>query len=147
MTVARMTRADSATLLAHFSERLRDEGVAVSPDQTMRLATLVALDVPRTVDELYWCARVSLLRSTADIGAFDAVFALVFRGMVDVAESRGDPTDPTDFRLPPQHNDPLLGEESLGTAVRSTERFEGPESTDGEESADQYRRSRAGTRD
>ena len=69
---------DSATLLARFSERLRDAGVAVAPDQTMRLATLVALDVPRTVEELYWCARVSLLRSTADIAAFDAVFALVF---------------------------------------------------------------------
>ena len=88
-----MTAIDSATLLAHFSERLRDEGVAVSPDQTMRLATLVGLDVPKTVQELYWCARVSLLRSTADIGAFDAVFALVFRGMVDVAESRGDPNE------------------------------------------------------
>ena len=127
-----MTRADSATLLAHFSERLRDEGVAVSPDQTMRLASLVALDVPRTVDELYWCARVNLLHSTADVAAFDAVFALVFRGMVDVAESRGDPTDPTDLRLPPR-NDRLLSEESLRTAARSTERFEGPESTDGEE--------------
>jgi hypothetical protein len=45
-----MRAADTATLLAHFSERLRVEGVAVSPDQTMRLATLVALDVPRTLE-------------------------------------------------------------------------------------------------
>src|SRR6188508_2783975 len=81
--------ADCATLLAHFSERLRAEGIAVSPDQTMRLATLVALNVPKTVEELYWCARVSLLRSTTDIAAFDAVFVLVFRGMADIAESRG----------------------------------------------------------
>ena len=108
MIVGRMTRADSATLLARFSERLRDAGVAVSPDQTIRLATLVTLGVPRTVEELYWCARVSLLRSTADIAAFDAVFALVFRGMVDVAESRGDSTD---IRLPPQRDYPLVDEE------------------------------------
>jgi uncharacterized protein len=124
-------RADSATLLAQFSERLREEGVAVSPDQTMRFATLVALDVPRTVEELYWCARVSLLRTTADIAAFDSVFALVFRGMVDIAESRGDSTDPNDLRLPPRHNDPVV-DEGLRAAA-SAARFEGSESAPGEE--------------
>jgi uncharacterized protein with von Willebrand factor type A (vWA) domain len=129
MIVDRMTRADSATLLAHFSERLRDEGVAVSPDQTMRLATLVALDVPRNLDELYWCARVSLLRSTADIAAFDAVFALVFRGMVDVAESRGDPTD---LRLPPRRSGPFVNDE-LRAKVPPSRRFEEAESPVGDE--------------
>jgi uncharacterized protein with von Willebrand factor type A (vWA) domain len=123
---------DSATLLARFSERLRDAGVAVAPDQTMRLATLVALDVPRTVGELYWCARVSLLRSTADIAAFDAVFALVFRGMVDFAESRGDPTHLHDLRLPTRHNDPLVNQE-LGPAAPATGRLEAIESTTGDE--------------
>ena len=126
-----MTAADSATLLARFSDRLRHEGVAVSPDQTMRLATLVALDVPRTVQELYWCARVSLLRSTADVAAFDTVFALVFRGMVDIAESRGDSTDPNELRLRPRH-DRVVNEE-LRADARSAARFEGPESTAGEE--------------
>jgi uncharacterized protein with von Willebrand factor type A (vWA) domain len=125
-------RADSATLLARFSDRLREEGVAVSPDQTMRLATLVALDVPRTVQELYWCARVSLLRSTTDVAAFDSVFALVFRGMVDVAESRGDSTDPNDLRLRPRHNDPVVTED-LRADARSAGRFEGPESTASDE--------------
>jgi uncharacterized protein len=127
-----VTPADSATLLARFSDRLRDEGVAVSPDQTMRFATLVALDVPRTVEELYWCARVSLLRSTADIAAFDSVFALVFRGMVDFAESRGDSTDPNDLRLRPRRNDPVVNEE-LRADASSARRFEGAESTAGEE--------------
>ena len=120
-----MTRADSATLLARFSERLRDAGVAVSPDQTIRLATLVTLGVPRTVEELYWCARVSLLRSTADIAAFDAVFALVFRGMVDVAESRGDSTD---IRLPPQRDYPLVDNEPQ-VARLSKGRLEASESS------------------
>jgi uncharacterized protein len=129
MIVRRMIRADSATLLAHFSERLRDEGVAVSPDQTMRLATLVELEVPRTLDELYWCARVSLLRSTADIAKFDAVFALVFRGMVDVAESRGDPTD---VRLPPRRSGPFVNDE-LRAKVPSSRRFEEAESPVGDE--------------
>jgi uncharacterized protein len=128
-----MTAIDSATLLAHFSERLRDEGVAVSPDQTMRLATLVGLDVPKTVQELYWCARVSLLRSTADIGAFDAVFALVFRGMVDVAESRGDPNSPAVLQPPPQRKDPPGSGLSADGSLR--QRVAGADSTSGEDAA------------
>jgi uncharacterized protein with von Willebrand factor type A (vWA) domain len=127
-----VTPVDSATLLARFSDRLRDEGVAVSPDQTMRFATLVALDVPRTVEELYWCARVSLLRSTADIAAFDSVFALVFRGMVDFAESRGDSTDPNDLRLRPRRDDPVVNVE-LRADASSARRFEGAESPAGDE--------------
>jgi uncharacterized protein with von Willebrand factor type A (vWA) domain len=121
--------ADSATLLARFSERLRDAGVAVSPDQMIRLATLVTLGVPSTVEELYWCARVSLLRSTADIAAFDAVFALVFRGMVDVAESRGDSTQ---IPLPPQRDFPFFDEEP-GANVPSKGRFEASESADSDD--------------
>jgi uncharacterized protein len=120
--------ADSATLLARFSERLRDAGVAVSLDQTIRLATLVTLGVPSTVEELYWCARVSLLRSTADIAVFDAVFALVFRGMVDIAESRGDSTN---IRLPPQRDYGLA--EEPGADVSSKGRFEASEATDGDD--------------
>jgi uncharacterized protein with von Willebrand factor type A (vWA) domain len=89
-----MTPPDLATLLTRFSDLLRGHGVSVSPDQTMRLATMVELGIPRTVDELYWCARVSLLRSVADLSTFDRMFALVFRGLVDVAESRGDENAP-----------------------------------------------------
>jgi uncharacterized protein len=121
--------ADTATLLAHFSERLREEGVAVSPDQTMRLATLITLDVPRSIDELYWCARVSLLRTTADIAAFDSVFALVFRGMVDAAESRGDPGA---VRLPAHRNGHSVNED-IKTKVSSAGRSEAPEIAVGEE--------------
>ena len=121
--------ADSATLLAGFSERLREAGVAVSPDQTIRLTTLVTLGVPKTVEELYWCARVSLVRSTADLAAFDAIFALVFRGLVDVAEYRGDSTE---VRLPSQRDYPLVDEEP-GTDLASIGRFEALESSAGDD--------------
>ena len=77
---------------------------------------------------------MNLLRSTADVGAFNAVFALVFRGMVDVATSRGDPPIPTDLRLPPRRKDRLLGEESLRTSctIHGTIRIRGKART-GEE--------------
>lgn len=81
--VVGVTQGDVATLVALLSDRLRSAGVAVSPDQTMRLATLVDLGVTRTLDELYWCARVSLVRTAADVPVFDAVFARVFRGSAD----------------------------------------------------------------
>ena len=121
--------ADTATLLARFSDRLREAGVAVSPDQTIRLATLVTLGVPRTVEELYWCARVSLVRSTADIAAFDAIFALVFRGMVDVAEYRGDSTD---VPLPSHRDYPFVDEKRRGD-LASAGRFEAWESSAGDD--------------
>jgi uncharacterized protein with von Willebrand factor type A (vWA) domain len=143
MTVGRMNRADSATLLARFSERLRDAGVAVSPDQVIRLATLVALGVPRTVEELYWCARVSLLHTTADIAAFDAVFALVFRGMVDIAESRGDSTD---IRLLPQRDYPS-SMRRLGWPCHPQDDWRRRKAPPATTSAAQYQRSQAGRRD
>jgi uncharacterized protein len=91
-------RPDLATLVARFSAELRKAGVAVAPDQTMRLARLIELGAPTDIDELYWCARVSLVRSTTDIPAFDAIFALVFKGMTDIAEFRGQgqPAQPTE---------------------------------------------------
>ena len=51
-----------ADLLALFGELHRHAGVPVSSAQTMRQASL-ELCRPTTVDQLYWCARVSLLRS------------------------------------------------------------------------------------
>jgi uncharacterized protein len=103
-----VTRGDVATLVARFSDRLRAAGVSVSPDETMRLAALLDLGAARTVDELYWCARVSLVRSTSDIPVFDAVFALVFRG--------ADP--PEDLRVW------LSGKAPLSRTTRDADRLE-----------------------
>ncbi len=123
-------RADTATLLARFSDRLHASGVAVSPDQTVRLAQLVELGVPRTVDELYWCARVSLLRSHADVPVFDAIFALVFRGMADDAESRGDSNE-----VPPHVPEVVRDAFEDESAARSGARFEASEG-DGDDDED-----------
>jgi len=129
-----MTRADSATLLALFTARLREAGIPVAPEQTMRLARLIQLDVPRTLDELYWCARVSLLLRTADVPAFDEIFAAVFRGVAGIAElphvirlsppPRGDapPLDASPDRLSGGRFEPLGGadgDEATTTPART----------------------------
>ncbi|GAA1741901.1 VWA domain-containing protein [Isoptericola hypogeus] len=89
--------ADVATLVTRFADRLRAAGVAVSPDQTMRLAALIGLGVARTRDELYWCARVSLVRSGSDVPAFDAVFAQAF-GAGGVVPRPGPAAEPPGVR-------------------------------------------------
>ena len=62
------------------------------------LAAALAIAAPSTTNELYWLARVTVAGDRNELATFDAVFAEVFRGLVDVADSRGAPEQP---RLPP----------------------------------------------
>ena len=75
--------------MALLGRELHRAGVPVSSAETDCLARVLELCRPTTVDQLYWCARVSLLRSVDSLGPFDALFALVFRGLVDIADHRG----------------------------------------------------------
>lgn len=85
---------DLAALCGLFGARLHAAGVPVGPEQSARLARVVALVEPATVPDLYWCARVTLVSDVDDVAPFDAVFAAVFGGLVDVADSRGDSSAP-----------------------------------------------------
>ena len=89
MSSTAAVRPDVASLVTLFGRELHRAGVPVSTAETDCLARTLELCRPATVDELYWCARVSLLRSIDSVAAFDAVFAMVFRGLVDTAEYRG----------------------------------------------------------
>ena len=70
----------------------------MTPERTGRFAQAIAITRPATTDELYWTGRVTLLGDHAHIDVFDRVFAQVFRGILDVADSRGDTSRP-----PPPH--------------------------------------------
>ena len=89
MSAAPALRADLASLVALLGRELHRAGVPVSSAEIDCLARALELCRPTTVDQLYWCARVSLLRSVDSLGPFDALFALVFRGLVDIADHRG----------------------------------------------------------
>jgi uncharacterized protein with von Willebrand factor type A (vWA) domain len=115
-------RLDLATLLGLFGRELHAAGLAVSPAESARLAEVIELCRPLTVMELYWCARVSLLRSPDQIGAFDSVFALVFRQLVDLAEYRGpESTESSHADQPKLHEDaPTLAGDHLDLVEPAT---------------------------
>jgi uncharacterized protein with von Willebrand factor type A (vWA) domain len=87
-------RPDLAALATLFVRELRRAGIPVGTSEAHTFARAVDACRPVTVDELYWCARVSLVRSLDVVTHFDAVFALVFRRLADVAEYRGQSATP-----------------------------------------------------
>jgi uncharacterized protein with von Willebrand factor type A (vWA) domain len=89
-----MDPADLATVAARFGARLRGEGLTVGPERTARFAHAVTLVRPIDVRALYACALATLVSDPADIPALDRVFAVVFHGVADPAETRGDPNAP-----------------------------------------------------
>jgi uncharacterized protein with von Willebrand factor type A (vWA) domain len=89
---------DLATLAVLFVDRLRQAGLPMSQEGAGRFVRGLQLVTPVTTDDLYWVSRVTLVTRHEDVDAFDRVFNQVFRGLVDIAESRGDPASP-----PPAH--------------------------------------------
>jgi uncharacterized protein len=73
---------------------LNRAGLPTPPERTAGLARALVLMPPADRDSLYWVCRVSLVTSQAQVPVFDAVFAAVFDGRLDPADSRGDPTAP-----------------------------------------------------
>src|SRR5690606_6020106 len=80
---------DLAEVVAAVGHLLHAAGVPVTPERSGRFARAVTLARPATLDELYWAGRVTLLGGADQVPVYDAVFAQVFRGQVDVADRRG----------------------------------------------------------
>lgn len=105
--------ADLAMLAARFGAALHAAGVPVGPDRSERFARAVMLVRPATTRVLYWCATATLVADPGDMPVFDRVFDLVFGGLADPGEQRGDagnadpaaigapPTPPVPTRRPP----------------------------------------------
>lgn len=87
-------RFETAAFAAGLGTALRRAGIAGSPDRSARLAQALELVPPATRSELYWTARVVMLRDVTEITVFDAVFTALFDGLLDPADSRGDPYAP-----------------------------------------------------
>jgi len=80
---------DLALVCAEFADLLRSAGVAVPVERVAWWAQTTVAGRPAVITELYWLARITLLDRQEQIDVFDAVFAQVFRGLVDVADFRG----------------------------------------------------------
>jgi uncharacterized protein with von Willebrand factor type A (vWA) domain len=112
---------DVADLVARFADRLHFAGIAVTPERAGRLAAALDIAAPSTTVELYWLARVTMAADRSELAAFNAVFAEVFRGFVDVADSRGAQEQPP---LPPsvQHGERRSDPGADSTGADSGER-------------------------
>ncbi len=69
-------------------------GLPASPERAVGLARALRLVPPTDRSALYWTCRVALVTDRGQLPVFDAVFSAVFDGMLDPADSRGDPTAP-----------------------------------------------------
>lgn len=78
--------ADLADVVAAFGHRLHAAGIPVTPERMSRFAEAVLIADPRTVHEVYWLGRVTLLCGQGQIAVYDLIFDEYFRGYVDLIE-------------------------------------------------------------
>ncbi|MEV0842302.1 VWA domain-containing protein [Actinocatenispora sera] len=69
---------DRAAFAAGLTRQLRDRGVAVDLSAAGTFVRALAAHPPGTRTELYWTARIALVRRHSDLAAFDALFASLF---------------------------------------------------------------------
>lgn len=93
-TQALRSGADLPAIAAAFGHALHAAGIPVTPERSARFATAVTLAEPQTTRELYWLGRVTLLTTHDQAEIYDRVFEHIFRGLVDVADYRGDSANP-----------------------------------------------------
>jgi uncharacterized protein with von Willebrand factor type A (vWA) domain len=81
-------------LAVGLTTALHRAGLPAPPQRTVGLAQALRLVPPTDRAALYWTCRVALVTDRGQLPTFDAVFSAVFDGMLDPADSRGDPTAP-----------------------------------------------------
>lgn len=87
-------RVPAGPLAVGLTTALRRAGLPTSPERAVGLTRALQLVPPVDRAALYWACRVALVTDRAQLPVFDAVFSAVFDGLLDPADSRGDPTAP-----------------------------------------------------
>lgn len=85
--------ADLPAICTAFGDLLHQAGVPVTPERSARFTTSVVLAEPKSLNELYWLGRVTLTTAHDQYETYDRVFRQVFRGLVDIADIRGDASE------------------------------------------------------
>ena len=118
-----MNDSPLAQICAAFGHLLHRTGIPVTPERSVRFASVIELAQPTQIDELYWLARVTLLSDIRGVEAFDRIFQQVFRGIFDFADFRGELIDPAPLSAVP------AAEQSRGDAKKSGESESNPRGT------------------
>jgi len=98
---------DLPAVVGAFSQRLRMEGVPVTPERSAHFAEALTLTKPITRRRLYWTARAVFVSGMAHVTAFDGVFFSIFGQQLDDEKFSPDElqtlTTPADERPKSQH--------------------------------------------
>jgi uncharacterized protein len=128
---ARALERDAPLAAVALGRSLREAGMPVTPDRSATFAAAARLVGPADRDRLYWAARLSFVTSSAQLPAFDAVFAAVVDGLADVTEAeRGEAGAPAGVRARPRPHPqpeaarPAEGGGPQGAPVEARERSE-----------------------
>ena len=81
---------DLRVVAGGFGHALREAGLPTTPDHSVRFARTLELAPPATLAALYLTARTVFLSSRDQEQEFDRVFRLVFEGLADLADFRGE---------------------------------------------------------
>ncbi|WP_395297971.1 VWA domain-containing protein [Kitasatospora hibisci] len=85
---------DRPAFAAHLGAALHRAGVPVTPERSGRFLDVLHLLPPVDPPTLYWAARLAFVTDREQIEAFNRVFAALFGGQADPADSRGSPDNP-----------------------------------------------------
>ena len=121
-----------AEIVATFGHLLHHAGVPITPERSARFGAAVVLASPQLVDELYWIGRVTLLTAHDQVEVYDRAFQQIFRGIIDIADFRGDSSAPPPPSAAPSNeklpSDPNREGESK-SGPRGTSATPGPTAT------------------
>jgi uncharacterized protein len=92
---------DLALIAATFGDRLHLAGLSTTPERSARFAQMLDVVCPTTYHQMYWTARLAFVIDPVMVERFEAVFAEVFRGHVDVDDIKRNPNAP-ERKNPPQ---------------------------------------------
>ncbi|WP_431677227.1 vWA domain-containing protein [Kitasatospora sp. KL5] len=91
---ARFPAFDRPAFAARLGAALHRSGVPVTPERSGRFLDVLDLLPPVDPTTLYWAARLAFVTAHEQIEPFDRVFAALFGGQADPADSRGSPDNP-----------------------------------------------------
>ena len=128
-----LPRVAAGPLAVSLTTALQRAGLPATPERAVGLARALQLVPPVDRTALYWTCRVALVPDRSHLPLFDAVFAAVFDGVLDPANSRGDPTappavaaEPRTRPAAPDQRPGVAGETGAGAAPPATSAGEGP---------------------
>jgi uncharacterized protein len=100
--MADLPAVGAGPLAVALTTALHRAGLPAPPERAAGLARALQLVPPVDRPALYWTCRIALLTDRAQLPLFDAVFSAVFDGLLDPADSRGDPNAPSPIGSEPR---------------------------------------------